>query len=232
MLQACSKSAFPRRAEAGDLLPRLLEHIEEFGPDTLPSRADLPDFPIRRHLAQPTLRSSSASLGASARTQVRSIAEIGLAGAALDRRRRKTPGKRSATQRLKRPSAPEPMPRETTTRTQCCSRQTLSARCFSALPRSGSQRPTGSGSTSTSPRFSASGSTISAATGQKKYVAGFASMLALEPQSMARFRQVYPDGWLISILREPFGWYASVKHRARDGREDQAIGEEAPLWRV
>ena len=50
--------------------------------------------------------------------------------------------------------------------------------------------------------------------GQKKYVAGFASMLALEPRSMMRFRQVYPDGWLISILREPFGWYASVKHRA------------------
>ena len=50
--------------------------------------------------------------------------------------------------------------------------------------------------------------------GQKKYVAGFTSMLALEPRSMTRFRQVYPDGWLISILREPFGWYASVKHRA------------------
>ena len=50
--------------------------------------------------------------------------------------------------------------------------------------------------------------------GPKKYVAGFASMLALEPQSMVRFRHVYPDGWLISILREPFGWYASVKHRA------------------
>ena len=50
--------------------------------------------------------------------------------------------------------------------------------------------------------------------GPKRYVAGFASMLALEPQSMARFRQVYPDGWLISILREPFGWYASVKKRA------------------
>jgi len=51
--------------------------------------------------------------------------------------------------------------------------------------------------------------------GLKKYLAGFASMLALEPQSMMRFRQVYPDGWLISILREPLGWYASVKQRAK-----------------
>jgi hypothetical protein len=50
--------------------------------------------------------------------------------------------------------------------------------------------------------------------GAKKYLAGFASMLALEPESMRRFRQVYPDGWLVSILREPLGWYASVKQRA------------------
>jgi hypothetical protein len=48
----------------------------------------------------------------------------------------------------------------------------------------------------------------------KTYVVGFASMLALEPESMRRFREVYPDGWLISILREPVGWYASVKQRA------------------
>jgi hypothetical protein len=41
-------------------------------------------------------------------------------------------------------------------------------------------------------------------------------MLALEPESMARFRQVYPDGWLINIVREPLGWYASVKKRAAE----------------
>ena len=42
------------------------------------------------------------------------------------------------------------------------------------------------------------------------------AMLALEPESMARFRQVYPDGWLINIVREPLGWYASVKKRAAE----------------
>ena len=50
--------------------------------------------------------------------------------------------------------------------------------------------------------------------GPKRYVTAFASMLALAPASMARFRQVYPDGWLISIIREPLGWYSSVKQHA------------------
>jgi hypothetical protein len=50
--------------------------------------------------------------------------------------------------------------------------------------------------------------------GPKRYVTGFASMLALEPASMTRFRQAYPDGWLINIIREPLGWYSSVKQRA------------------
>jgi hypothetical protein len=50
--------------------------------------------------------------------------------------------------------------------------------------------------------------------GSKRYVAGFASMLALAPDSMREFCKVYPDGWLISIIREPLDWYASVKQRA------------------
>jgi hypothetical protein len=50
--------------------------------------------------------------------------------------------------------------------------------------------------------------------GDKAYVTAFASMLALEPASMARFRAAYPDGWLMSIIREPLGWYASVKQRS------------------
>jgi hypothetical protein len=52
--------------------------------------------------------------------------------------------------------------------------------------------------------------------GRKRYVAAFTSMLALEPKSMARFRQIYPDGWLINISREPLAWYASVKKRAAE----------------
>jgi hypothetical protein len=50
--------------------------------------------------------------------------------------------------------------------------------------------------------------------GPKHYLVAFTSMLALAPASMAQFRQVYPDGWLISIIREPLGWYASIKQRS------------------
>jgi hypothetical protein len=52
--------------------------------------------------------------------------------------------------------------------------------------------------------------------GVKRYITAFASMLALEPGSMTRFRDDYPDGWLISIIREPLGWYRSVKQRTID----------------
>jgi hypothetical protein len=38
----------------------------------------------------------------------------------------------------------------------------------------------------------------------------------MEPESVARFRNDYPDGWLISIIREPLGWYQSVKQRMID----------------
>jgi Sulfotransferase family len=48
----------------------------------------------------------------------------------------------------------------------------------------------------------------------KKFVTVFSSMLSMEPHFMAKFRAAYPDGYLISIIREPLGWYASVKGRA------------------
>ena len=51
---------------------------------------------------------------------------------------------------------------------------------------------------------------------EKKVVVGFASMLALVEDSVRSFSRVYPDGFLVSILREPIGWYASVKQRRLD----------------
>jgi Sulfotransferase family len=59
--------------------------------------------------------------------------------------------------------------------------------------------------------------------GPKRYVTAFASMLALTPSNMARFRQAYPDGWLISLVREPLGWYASVKRRSSGRNEKKSI---------
>ena len=51
---------------------------------------------------------------------------------------------------------------------------------------------------------------------QAKYMTAFVAMLAMEPESVARFRNDYPDGWLVSIIREPLGWYQSVKQRMID----------------
>jgi hypothetical protein len=59
--------------------------------------------------------------------------------------------------------------------------------------------------------------------GTKRYVSAFASMLALSPENMKRFRNAYPDGWLISVLREPLGWYASVKQRSVERDESKRL---------
>jgi Sulfotransferase family len=55
--------------------------------------------------------------------------------------------------------------------------------------------------------------------GPKRFVTVFSSMLAMEPTFMAKFRVAYPDGYLISVLREPLGWYASVRGRSLQGKE-------------
>jgi hypothetical protein len=47
----------------------------------------------------------------------------------------------------------------------------------------------------------------------KTFVTGFASMLSMDQTSMTQFRSDYPEGWLLSIVREPLGWYASQKGR-------------------
>ena len=40
-----------------------------------------------------------------------------------------------------------------------------------------------------------------------KFVTGFTPMLASKEANMEKFWDAYPDGYLISILRSPFGWY-------------------------
>jgi len=45
----------------------------------------------------------------------------------------------------------------------------------------------------------------------KAWVAGFESELILYPRRLEQFRALYPDGRLISIVREPASWYASAR---------------------
>jgi hypothetical protein len=66
-------------------------------------------------------------------------------------------------------------------------------------------------------------------TGPKKVVTGFTPRLAMDPANRDKFFAAYPDGTLISIVREPHSWYESaVKYSLRRFPDVEiALG----LWR-
>lgn len=45
----------------------------------------------------------------------------------------------------------------------------------------------------------------------KKYVTGYVASLSMETDSLERFFNDYPDGYLISIVRDPRSWFASAR---------------------
>jgi LPS sulfotransferase NodH len=65
--------------------------------------------------------------------------------------------------------------------------------------------------------------------GPKKVVTGFTPRLSMELQRVERFFAAYPDGTLISIVRDPRAWYASATRHRKYYRRDfeEAVG----LWR-
>jgi Sulfotransferase family len=65
--------------------------------------------------------------------------------------------------------------------------------------------------------------------GPKKAVVGFTPRLAMEVERVERLFAAYPDGLLLSIVRDPRGWYASARrHRKYYADLEQSIG----LWRA
>jgi hypothetical protein len=66
-------------------------------------------------------------------------------------------------------------------------------------------------------------------TGPKKAVTGFTPRLAMDAQNRDRFFAAYPDGTLVSIVREPNEWWASAARYSprRFPDVDTALG----LWR-
>ena len=65
-------------------------------------------------------------------------------------------------------------------------------------------------------------------TGPKKVVTGFVPRLAMDDVNVDRFFDVYPDGTLVSTVRDPRGWYASARrHRDRYSDTESALR----LWR-
>jgi hypothetical protein len=50
--------------------------------------------------------------------------------------------------------------------------------------------------------------------GQKKNITAFTARLSLEKENMEAFFEIYPDGRLISVIRDPKNWYPSAaRHR-------------------
>jgi hypothetical protein len=64
--------------------------------------------------------------------------------------------------------------------------------------------------------------------GPKKIVTGFTPRTNLDLGSVERFFAAYPEGTLLSLVREPRAWYASaVRHRPQYEDLEQSLG----LWR-
>lgn len=62
----------------------------------------------------------------------------------------------------------------------------------------------------------------------KKYLTGFTPRVNMYPGSAERFFQDYPDGYMISIIRQPADWYVSAKKHVPKKYGDIVIATE--LW--
>ena len=66
--------------------------------------------------------------------------------------------------------------------------------------------------------------------GQKKYVTAFTPRLAMIEDNMESFFEVYPDGRLLSVVRDPKNWYPSaVRHRSNVYGD---IRKSIDLWKT
>jgi Sulfotransferase family len=62
----------------------------------------------------------------------------------------------------------------------------------------------------------------------KRIVIGFRPRTNLKTANVERFLEVYPDGTLVSLVREPRGWYASA---SRHRRQYEDLDEALAVWR-
>lgn len=65
--------------------------------------------------------------------------------------------------------------------------------------------------------------------GQKKVISAFTARLAMNEDNMESFFEIYPDGKLISIIRDPKNWYPSAANHKPHNYGD--IKEALKLWR-
>jgi hypothetical protein len=65
-------------------------------------------------------------------------------------------------------------------------------------------------------------------TGPKRVVTGFTPRLAMRSQNVAGFFSAYPDGFLLSIVRDPRSWFASASGHSEKYADFERAME---LWR-
>ena len=65
--------------------------------------------------------------------------------------------------------------------------------------------------------------------GPKKAVTGFAPRLHMKPANIQRFFAAYPDGFLVSLVRDPRAWYASARTQKASHTD---VGEALRRWRL
>lgn len=66
-------------------------------------------------------------------------------------------------------------------------------------------------------------------TGDKKFITGFTARLAMYEKNVDAFFQIYPDGRLISIIRDPKNWYPSAVNHKPDVYAD--LNDALTLWK-
>jgi len=65
--------------------------------------------------------------------------------------------------------------------------------------------------------------------GNKKFITAFTARLSMNRDNMESFFKIYPDGRLISIIRDPKNWYPSaIRHKPRICR---GIQDGVDLWK-
>jgi hypothetical protein len=65
--------------------------------------------------------------------------------------------------------------------------------------------------------------------GNKKFITAFTARLSMNKDNMESFFEIYPDGRLISIIRDPKNWYPSaIRHKPRICR---GIQDGLDLWK-
>jgi hypothetical protein len=65
--------------------------------------------------------------------------------------------------------------------------------------------------------------------GQKRFITAFTARLAMRNENMQSFFEIYPDGRLISIIRDPKNWYPSaIRHKPKICR---GIRDGLDLWK-